>query len=418
LIDLHLFLGEEPTMRNKWWRLRLGFTLIELLVVIAIIGVLIALLLPAVQKIREAASRIQCANNLKQIGLAIHNFHDTWGMFPSTGSFWCKGISYNPDGTPHGPQFQQASWLFQILPFIEQQPLYNTLDLLPAGTTPTTGAVNWLPMGSNLPPSNTGLNFGPPGSYCTDLSNQSLNNGVGPARATPVRIYFCPSRRPPGLYSTPSGAATSDYCAAQPGIVPMNRDPTTGLISEDVMGLVYGWSSTEGQLARANNDWEYSRHHGAISAGQWSDAGNSRHLTKHTFASISDGTSNTLVVGEKFLPPSLYGGGSGADDTGPFEGSDEDVLRTTAMTQVDQYPSQPAGLSNPHQDVDLPGDAWAGPGWTSQMQYGSPHPAGMNAVFADGSVHNVKYGVDPDIFNALGNINDGTNLVGQSTDDW
>src|SRR3984885_13173973 len=103
---------------------RSGFTLIELLVVIAIIAVLIALLLPAVQAAREAARRAQCTNNLKQLGIAMHNYHDVVGSFPT--SFWRNTIDKIGGTTVDG--VNRHSWIAMILPYIEQAPLYNAIN--------------------------------------------------------------------------------------------------------------------------------------------------------------------------------------------------------------------------------------------------------------------------------------------------
>src|SRR5439155_17892348 len=110
------------TMKRPSPKDRQGFTLIELLVVIAIIGVLIALLLPAVQKVREAANRISCSNNMKQLGLAIHNYHDTFKALPPYG----YDFTYNPNpNNPLGPQTAGHSAQTLLLPFLEQDNIYN-----------------------------------------------------------------------------------------------------------------------------------------------------------------------------------------------------------------------------------------------------------------------------------------------------
>jgi prepilin-type N-terminal cleavage/methylation domain-containing protein len=119
-------------------RSRRGFTLIELLVVIAIIAILIGLLLPAVQKVREAANRTRCTNNLKQMGIALHAHHDALGAFPSGGLLWSSAGRIMNGSNPADYRTQTWGWAYQILPYIEQTAVWQT----DAGTgTPTAGDV-------------------------------------------------------------------------------------------------------------------------------------------------------------------------------------------------------------------------------------------------------------------------------------
>jgi prepilin-type N-terminal cleavage/methylation domain-containing protein len=147
---------------------RRGFTLIELLVVIAIIAILIALLLPAVQQAREAARRTQCKNNLKQIGLGLHNYHDTYLLFPAGG---------------FGPR--KGSWLISILPFIDQAPAYNLIDFsgcsgTSTGTTPCGSDFSWQYTAPPAAMANLFYSLRVPGYYCpsSDL-DKTRSQGTG-----------------------------------------------------------------------------------------------------------------------------------------------------------------------------------------------------------------------------------------------
>ena len=124
---------------TSWTRARRGFTLVELLVVIAIIGILVALLLPAIQAAREAARRTDCKNRLKQIGLALQNHASTLRVFPTGGAvIYPKIEDYVAGGKPLGPDKQGLGWAYQILPYLEEGALQGlvTQDQLQAATIP------------------------------------------------------------------------------------------------------------------------------------------------------------------------------------------------------------------------------------------------------------------------------------------
>src|SRR5438874_8089870 len=144
-----------------------AFTVTELLVMIAIIAVLIGLLLPAVQKVREAANRMQCSNNLKQIGLAMHNFHDTFGFLPTAGSADGKPFSSGP--WPNAGE--GTNWAPYIMPYFEQGNLYNRLTF--------TGDSGW----TNDQTQKTS----------SAVNNVNLSAGVG------LKIFRCPSDPRPSL---------------------------------------------------------------------------------------------------------------------------------------------------------------------------------------------------------------------------
>jgi prepilin-type N-terminal cleavage/methylation domain-containing protein len=152
-------------------RFRQAFTLIELLVVIAIIAVLVALLLPAVQQAREAARRSQCKNNLKQLGLACHNYHDVFNTFPLN---WYNGQN-TQQGDPYNPTYPNGSWPWTVMafPYIDQSPLYNILSTY-------FGAVS-----SGQPP-NIGMGF--------QGSVNGLPSPLSLAK-TPISVFVCPSNQ-------------------------------------------------------------------------------------------------------------------------------------------------------------------------------------------------------------------------------
>jgi prepilin-type N-terminal cleavage/methylation domain-containing protein len=263
--------------------MRRAFTLIEMLVVIGILGLLIGLLLPAVQKARTAAVRLKCQSNLRQVGIAWHAHESTHDAFPGGGLGWMYPPDYAVPGVPVVGPTQRAGWAFQVLPFLEQDAVWR----------------------------------GAGGTTVAECQRRAI--------AQVISLYVCPARKarawshgawygPPGVYNH----AQSDYAA--------------------------------------NGGTDWGANDGAVTQGG-----------ARRIADLTNGTSQTLMLGEKFL---VLGRGEQADDNeGYTAGFDVDTVRFFG-------PKYPAATREDN---------------SSRFRFGGPHAGGWAAAFADGRVEFKSY---------------------------
>jgi len=286
---------------------RTGFTLVELLVVIAIIGILVALLLPAIQAARESARRTQCSNHLKQLGLGFQHHLDIYKYFPTGGNFLSYAPEYDTSLIPLIAPKQRAGWGFQVLPFIEQKTIWE----------------------------------GNGGQDVAECQRQAIG--------AKIPTFFCPTRRAP-------------------------QAPSAG-----------SWYGPSGTYPHAMTDYAGSTSDASITGGagvvvQVSSSGTWQGPAPITTASIIDGTTYTMVVGEKRLNVNALGTMQSDDNEGYTSGWDHDTMRRVSL---DPRPDTTTNYG--------------------EERFGSSHPAGFQAVFADGAVRFISFSVDLTTFGRMGN---------------
>jgi prepilin-type N-terminal cleavage/methylation domain-containing protein/prepilin-type processing-associated H-X9-DG protein len=347
--------GEDLSMVRR----RSAFTLIELLVVIAIIAVLIGLLLPAVQKIREAANRMKCTNNLKQIGLGLHNYHDTFKTFP-----FGKGQDYRATMS-NVPVYARWSVHSQVLPFVEQDNLYKSINF-------------------NFPPETPGM-AGPIINFMPAYQNPGRVNAE--ACRVLVPIFLCPSDGAPIPGDWPG---QNNYLANQ-GV-------------QFLCDLSEQLPSTVAPNERPNGPFYY--------------------LSKVRIADLTDGTSNTVMFSEK-----KRGNGSPDPRTDMLTMRNTTTLDETYQTCNSLDPTTATPLTSKqgfswvmgemccttYNHVSTPNTrTCAGLGFPGNMANmamqvppSSYHGSGVNVLMGDGSVRYVQDGINLQTWRALGTRNGG-----------
>ncbi|HEV2970822.1 MAG TPA: DUF1559 domain-containing protein [Pirellulales bacterium] len=375
----------EPELENQVMRgnrlfsaparaLRRGFTLVELLVVIAIIGILIALLLPAIQAARETARRLQCSNNLKQLGLAAQNHLSNFKFFPSGGWGW----NWIADPNRGFGRRQPGAWNFSLLPWIEHK------DVWAAGK---------------------GIDF--------NTNQQGFKNAVWVQQTSHLAEFYCPTRARGGdLYPMTVGWP---HNGGPPSPAPNpNPNPLNLVHRSD-----YAASCGDSALSDSNNTLNqfdgppsYAAGDGGGSqtgispqtwgsAGAWPASGVYTGVTccrsQVRVPDIKDGLSKTLLYGEKNIPTNHYTDGQdGGDNECMTAGFDNDNIRVADS----DYP--------PWQDTDSNArNAPAAP----DVRFGSAHSGTFNVVFCDASVHSIDYEIDLKVFANLANKADGQSVA-------
>lgn len=362
------------TARRKTFVGSLGFTLVELLVVIAIIGVLVALLLPAVQAARESARRTQCMNQMRQMMIAAHNHESARKFFPTGGiQQWPLIENYSAGGRPFAAPKQGLSWAFQLLPYLEQNAIHNI------------------------------------------TTQQELAE-------TPVAMYFCPSRRPPtfnsvhsrwlmdyaALIGAPTFGQSEELGWAFPrASVASNQDYVTQLNAGEFCKERAMWGGKHGLDERVEFDPSLRAPivfptQGVIARSSYKVLGTGSSRTTFDLGlpgptamrQISDGTSNTIVLCEKRVDINRPDGPYTDDDAGWSDGWDYDTLRLASC--------RPTGDATKPEDVGIEDE--------EIITAGSAHPSVLICGFADASMHAISYDIDLATFNLLANKSDGESL--------
>jgi prepilin-type N-terminal cleavage/methylation domain-containing protein len=345
-----------------------GFTLVELLVVITIIGVLIALLLPAVQAAREAARMAQCRNNLKQLSLGCLNHEHVLGCFPTSG--W--GAWWVGDPDRGGGKRQPGGWAFCVLPYIEQQALHDL----------GTG------LGTGLPDA--------PGPRKSAANTQRM--------ATPVTTMYCPTRRSPLAYPDACGGWCPSFNVATTPSAEARLDYAANLGDRGTLVPAYGAQVPSSFAAVDDNlftGWEFDNPNPQL---YLAGTGISYQHSQVKVVDVTDGCSNTYLLGEKPICPDYYlTGQDNGDDWSFVTGAQDDIDREVSYLN----PSSPTGFTYypPLQDT---------PGYNDYPGFGSAHAVGLNMSMCDGSVRTINYSIDPETHRRLGNRKDGLTLDGSA----